>query len=728
MPTTLEFEKGEGLLSNIAEQPVDNLGNRAFLLARKELGAIAGEWGGEGVGWDPGRAFLRGLSGEFLDLEQELRLSRSNYLDEVYSPEVISYLLGRKLAKYLTSDSMSITTVGTEGMPVDEEGNIVINTYGKDDEENYSRMFETTRTEYMSAMRGLQDTLISSARENNLDFAVLYPKIREASQAVSKIVSARTKLTSESGRGITHFTQGELWRFPVKSITMFGAGAAAASILAACTTPTPPAIVEQAPDPTPTLGQVGVTTIPGSTNTAENSTSAPELSPTPKPTEVIPGFYPGKIEALNSQGKDILTKAGGGSVDTNSLKEKGYVPVAERNVVIAKHFEGNGDPFFLIPRLDEMSYRDESGVVGEAKYEESSSTELVHVYKNGGGVIYRQLGAVPDFGDGTVPIVVVDNKTFELSVKYINENGEIVRAASILFTKDEKLNVQIVEEEILVSRNGEEIILDPNTNTWEEIPPYEVVEIPGTREEIREEVQGVPVNIDIILDESINNPKLDRPIRDVNLNTSVFPDAADRIAQAVAVALYNTWKDDVAGREAISFESYMSMVKEYLEGERPKSDVLLNLYANDLATKDYDPELRGFDPAKLFGSDGKVTIVWKDRNSTKNMVNYTGIGNGYGTQYNEEGQLEIWIDYPEANLKPGVLGIGVPRDNYRLTLEFMRALRRLSWNKLEYHQSVNPSLPQDSFNKSGDQLYDLLLKGDRKKVQPKGVLTLKPHD
>jgi len=208
---------------------------------------------------------------------------------------------------------------------------------------------------------------------------------------------------------------------------------------------TTPAIT--APTPIPTLGQVGVTTIPGSTNTAENSTSTPELSPTPIPTEVIKGYIPGAIPEGGNIIETVRTSssAQGGALDTSSLKNKGFIVFAEPEEVIDKDGKVIGENFnvakkqkigdkayWYIATPDEMFYEidkdgDGNPIYGVAR-RVTDTGETIQVYQGENGeIVYRLISVYQDTIRGT-PITVSDQSTSEgvVSVKFVEKDGLVM--------------------------------------------------------------------------------------------------------------------------------------------------------------------------------------------------------------------------------------------------------------------------------------------------------------
>lgn len=200
----------------------------------------------------------------------------------------------------------------------------------------------------------------------------------------------------------------------------------------------------------------------------------------------------------------------------------------------------------------------------------------------------------------------------------------------------------------------------PTPTPTEVPPPYEVVE--AYREEIRKEVLGVPVSIDIVTDVSLQqrDPKK-YPIEKIIFNPR-FPNPAEAITEATMWGIYYAWKDDKPEeRKDVSFEEYMRLVKEYIEGKRPLEDVQYEIWANDLQTAEFKTEPYMFDPSR------PIKVVYIDEKATKNL-SYVGPRQRIGNQRNSNGGLELWLSYPREK-----------RFSYWATYLYVIALTRFTW-------------------------------------------------
>lgn len=247
---------------------------------------------------------------------------------------------------------------------------------------------------------------------------------------------------------------------------------------------------------------------------------------------------------------------------------------------------------------------------------------------------------------------------------------------------------------------------EPTPTPTEVPPPYEIVE--GYREEIREEVLGVPVSIDIVTDVSLQDRHpANHPVEKLYLNTTVYPDAAQNVAEATMIAIWYAWKDDMPEERAdITFEEYMQMVKEYLDGSRPLEDVQYEVWANDLLTSEFKTERFMFDPSQ------PIKIVYLDDPATEN-ISYVGPGKRLANQRNKDGNLEFWLAYPTDR----------GRGSFRATYLYTEALNRLTWPS-EY-QSARPKRP------TGDEefLADTYQPEILKTLIPRfGVINIVPND
>ena len=238
--------------------------DKVAFLARGLSEEIAGKWGGaEGIGFDLTRSFLRGLSGEPLSEEQAQILESSQNLRDIYTKDIVAHLVGIEAARGVNNKEKTRSNIiGTEGMKIDKwDRRIIRDIYGSNghDERHYSRIEEVSKEEYQPAMKKLQDSLAESADNGEIDLHELYPQIRNVSQSVNRIVSAREKLAVEGGRGISHFQEGELNTIPVK----LAVSIASCAIAAACT-PQLPAETQEIFLPPP-----GIAITPGETPTDE---------------------------------------------------------------------------------------------------------------------------------------------------------------------------------------------------------------------------------------------------------------------------------------------------------------------------------------------------------------------------------------------------------------------------------------------------------------------------
>jgi len=262
-------------------------------------------------------------------------------------------------------------------------------------------------------------------------------------------------------------------------LTVLTTSVALALMLSSCdsyTPSAPPNSSETEPRVTETTG-----VIPGEVKTQQAQNATPtsvgtqtfESSPTPKPTEVIPGYIPGTIPGF--EGEEIITLSGGGTANTSKIKELGLIPVAENQVIIAERQTGNNGNYFAIPRLDVTGYfvyhEDGSREVRIAAYDETNSDEYVYAYSDGDKKIWQQVGVLPDYGDGTVPVVVVDRDSVTKAV-YLDQEGNIVRTVEILFDSENSISVKVRANGTVDIQNGStRIELNPN-GVWEKQEGY----------------------------------------------------------------------------------------------------------------------------------------------------------------------------------------------------------------------------------------------------------------
>ncbi|QLG70053.1 MAG: hypothetical protein CH104c_0825 [Candidatus Woesebacteria bacterium] len=200
--------------------------------------------------------FLRGLEGEPFDGTRRVpRLYNADYLHDVYSQEVISYLLGRRIGQALkyseqngNARKIAIGVVGIEGMNTAPWGD------SPDDRRRLGEIGNIIRGPYSEQVSRVFSKLYSAFKLGQLEERVekrdLTKDLINLVKTVEEIVSTRAKLSAEGGRGIKHFTEGEekvSGRRSKVPGSVF-AGVALTSILASCA-PLPPAIIQELPTP-----------------------------------------------------------------------------------------------------------------------------------------------------------------------------------------------------------------------------------------------------------------------------------------------------------------------------------------------------------------------------------------------------------------------------------------------------------------------------------------------
>ena len=173
------------------------------------------------------------------------------------------------------------------------------------------------------------------------------------------------------------------------------------------------------------------------------------------------------------------------------------------------------------------------------------------------------------------------------------------------------------------------------TPTPEVPPPYEIVE--GYREEIRKEVLGVPVSVDIITDTSLQERALG-PVQKIVLNNN-FNGPEHAVAEGTMRALFLAWQSASDERMGVSFEQYMAMVKEYTEGSRPFEDIGVEIWANDLQTGALDPKPTIFDPTE------PVRVVYVEKHQLQENMGFESF-KAWGVHKDIDGRLEVWIHFP----------------------------------------------------------------------------------
>jgi len=207
--------------------------------------------------------------------------------------------------------------------------------------------------------------------------------------------------------------------------------------------------------------------------------------------------------------------------------------------------------------------------------------------------------------------------------------------------------------------------------------------VPAYTETITEEIDGVPVTVELVTDHSLPEYQF-LPINKIFINPAFGENqygetASQAMERVVAEGLFLAWQkngtdEQVAQRQNVSFDTYMKMWGESISGQRPWEDVEISVYANDLATPDYDPKYMTIRP-------GPVKIVFINANTTSNMTkdilpsryrHDTNQAMAFGTQYNN-GSLEVWVGFPYS------LG-GYIRMGQIFTPTVTVAIHRLSWS------------------------------------------------
>ena len=231
--------------------------------------------------------FLRGLEGEPFDGTRRVpRLYNADYLHDVYSQEVVSYLLGCRIGQALkqflgeegrNSKKIALGVVGVEGMNTLPWGD---NPDDKIHLEKIEKIIKGPYSEQISELFSKLYLAFKSAQP--LKEEDLAKGLRGLVRTVEKIVLTRAKLSTEGGRGTKHFAEGEdkgNSRKPRVPRLIF-TGTALASTLAACAPLTEylPSLESPTRKETPTLG---ITPSP----TAE-PTKTPTEVPSPTPVEL----------------------------------------------------------------------------------------------------------------------------------------------------------------------------------------------------------------------------------------------------------------------------------------------------------------------------------------------------------------------------------------------------------------------------------------------------------
>ena len=324
--------------------------------------------------------------------------------------------------------------------------------------------------------------------------------------------------------------------------------------------------------------------------------------------------------------------------------------------------------------------RDESGNILYGNLRELAVLSLLNPLQ----IEALGLSGYQDIQWGAFPPVAVPEgiDPSEIELVYVTENGIarfVCRARGVIYAAyDAASNLFVYAEKSGIAAGGliegaPDIFATPiplpleftpteePTSIPTEAPPlYEIIE--GYREEIRKEMLGVPVSIDIITDVSLQERHVKNyPIEKLYLNPN-FPNAANAIAEATMRAVWYAWKDDVPEERAeVTFEGYMQMVKEYIGGQRPLEDVQYEAWANDLQTAEFKTEPYMFNPSH------PIKIVYLDEGATKNL-SYVSPRKRMGNQRNSKQSLEIWLAYPKES-----------RDSYWASYMYATSLNRLTW-------------------------------------------------
>ena len=296
-------------------------------------------------------------------------------------------------------------------------------------------------------------------------------------QAIKEIVETRTNLLRlDSGQEISlkglleedsrPKTRARTAYKVTSGITVATLILAACSSLIANPTQSDLDASENQPKATEDLPTPAVTTIPQSTNTAENPTSTPEVLPTPKPTEVLKGYIPGAIPEGGNIVETVRTSSStqGGSLDTSVLKNKGFIVFAEteeatdkdgnvigENFNVAKKQQVGEKAYWYVATPDEMFYEIDKDADGNPIYRVArrvtDTGETIQVYRGENGeIVYRLISVYEDTTRGT-PVTVSDQSTSEgvVSVKFM-EDGLIMSSINPFINTPDAEGLDVVVE------------------------------------------------------------------------------------------------------------------------------------------------------------------------------------------------------------------------------------------------------------------------------------------
>lgn len=296
------------------------------------------------------------------------------------------------------------------------------------------------------------------------------------------------------------------------------------------------------------------------------------------------------------------------------------------------------------------------------------------------------IGPNPDNPD-LIPYPVLDSE-LALRVVWVDpETGEVVgEPEERFFALGEGQTAQMNFEGGYATIAGETIPI------WgePEIQPQPTPEVSrGYKEEHSAEVLGFTVRYTLELDPSVMERQT-RPVSRVYLNTIDFPDAEQRVAEAIMRAHWHAWQADSPGeRNGISFEDFMTRLKN---GEDLTYYIAAVPYgATSVIPQNHVP-INPAAPAELAWTwrRGPVSGDWFRQNSAGGLR----IEMHDSHEGPNEVSLDRWRDeFPDATEEEIIRS---ELSGYT-TINLGYGLLALSWDEI-YQEGEDPPLPQIIFN------------------------------
>lgn len=312
----------------------------------------------------------------------------------------------------------------------------------------------------------------------------------------------------------------------------------------------------------------------GSLSACRPITPEPQPSPTPAVLEIPPTESPTPTEAVREREIKVYSVEGVGVVRLD-LSEASPTPGATSEIIEETQTAGELSNWLeerllhlLPPEINEVmrfSYIDPqvNTTTAIVLYQSLDGQPLLfgkaHLAKAGDESWYKEVWL------WRVPSLSEENLVFSFDAGQLlavrpQEEGRRVATARVE-------NGQIVFEEVFGQLA---YVFNPETGEWMEVGKGYEYEIIGQTEEgylerVKTEVLGVPVEVTLLTRRGLQN-RDQEPVNRLTLNLSAFPDAPQRLAQAVMYAHWHAWRGNWRSPERISaeevpFEDFMARLR-----------------------------------------------------------------------------------------------------------------------------------------------------------------------